>query len=325
MEQIYQSEDCVRSGKACVVGYGSIGMKHVRVLRELGLDVSVVSRRPTVGGELKRFESLSAAMNEQTPDYVVIANDTSDHFDTINELVRLDFRGSVLVEKPLFDRPKAIPPHRFRRLHVGYQLRLHPALRDLRSRLSDHEVILADVYVGQHLATWREGRGVHDSYSARIADGGGVLRDLSHELDYVGWIFGGWTSLCARGGNFGALGIDADEAWTIVMAARKCPLVTLQANYLDDLVKRELRIVTRTETICVDLIGNTLRRKERTIKYELEPSSLLKGEHEQMLADNDVCTLCSAREGLDVLNTIEAVERANSERVWVSPVSDHTP
>ena len=39
-------------------------------------------------------------------------------------------------------------------------------------------------------SNWRPKQDYHTSYSAYKNKGGGVLLDLSHELDYATWIFG---------------------------------------------------------------------------------------------------------------------------------------
>ena len=38
-----------------------------------------------------------------------------------------------------------------------------------------------------------------------------MLRDLSHELDYMTWLFGPCRRVAALGGRFGPLAIDSDE------------------------------------------------------------------------------------------------------------------
>src|SRR5262245_51763367 len=109
---------------------GSIGTRHAGVLQQIGRSVSRVSRRG--GGD---HVSLGEALAANTPDYVVIANETSAHTDTLAALAAAEFRGRVLVEKPLFARPAAIPRHGFKDLLVGYNLRFHPVLQKLSALL----------------------------------------------------------------------------------------------------------------------------------------------------------------------------------------------
>ena len=55
-----------------VIGYGSIGERHHRILKEMGHDVSVVSLRHLSG--VKLFYSVDDAISSEQRDYVVIAN-----------------------------------------------------------------------------------------------------------------------------------------------------------------------------------------------------------------------------------------------------------
>jgi len=80
--------------RALVVGYGSIGMRHSRLLKSLDLEVAVVSRRP-VDFE-PRYSNLTQALSEWQPDYVVVADETSRHHQQIETLALDNFAGPVL-------------------------------------------------------------------------------------------------------------------------------------------------------------------------------------------------------------------------------------
>ena len=112
---------------ALVIGAGSIGKRHQRVLTGLGMTVGMVSRHGGPG----TWTDLDAAVPALAPGYVVVATETADHGRVLDRLAALDYRGRVLVEKPLFAAPRPLPDHRFATLAVGYNLRFHPILRHL--------------------------------------------------------------------------------------------------------------------------------------------------------------------------------------------------
>lgn len=93
-----------------------------------------------------------------------------------------------------------------------------------------------------------------------------MLRDLSHELDYVLWLFGPWRRLTATGGYLSPLETDSDDAYTLLMEARLCPMVSIHMNYLDRVPHREILVNTDQHTIHIDLINNTIAVKESLIK-----------------------------------------------------------
>ena len=86
--------------RVLVIGYGSIGSRHTRVLINLGCKVSVLSKRVVEFEPC--YDNLKIALKEEQPDYVVITNKTVEHYSTLLELSRLGYKGIVLVEKPLF-------------------------------------------------------------------------------------------------------------------------------------------------------------------------------------------------------------------------------
>jgi predicted dehydrogenase len=253
---------------ALVVGMGSIGMRHARLLDELGLDVAAVTGQDGVAGRC--YRSLSQALLSETPRYVVIANETAKHHATLSVLAETGFAGTVLVEKPLFDRPLLLPPNRFGGLFVGYNLRFHPLLRELRRVIAEEPAISAQVYVGQHLPTWRPQRDYRATSSASRTAGGGVLRDLSHELDYMMWLFGRCRYVAALSGRFGALEIDSDDTQALLLSFERCPVATAQLNYLDRDGAREIVINTASRTIRADLRRGSLRIGESERQFPNE-------------------------------------------------------
>ncbi len=90
---------------------------------------------------------------------------------------------------------------------VGFMMRYHPALRDLAAR------DLSGVYgfsmeIGHDVRQWRANWRFGDSYAAK-AEGGGVLLDLSHELDMAVALFPGLSvTRCDALGHAAFPGVD---------------------------------------------------------------------------------------------------------------------
>src|ERR1041384_5415448 len=109
---------------ALVIGFGSIGQRHARVLEARGHAVAVVSRRAVE--HARRYPDPAAALAEFRQDYVVIANETGLHRETLRALLAARFAGTVLVEKPLFHDVAGDDPAEAARTYVAYNLRFHP-------------------------------------------------------------------------------------------------------------------------------------------------------------------------------------------------------
>ena len=303
--------------RVLVVGYGSIGARHARLLEGMGLEVAIVSRRPETPG--RRFDDLDRALDDWRPSYVVIASRTSEHASGLQKLAARDFSGWVLVEKPLLKHVHDLPAQVPYRLHVGYHLRFHPAIVAMRQALAKTQVFAVHAYVGQYLPDWRSETDYRHGYSAHADQGGGALRDLSHELDYLNWMLGGWTGLTARGGHYSDLDIDSDDVFALIVATRRCPLATITMNYLDRVATRFVVAHTATGSLRCDLIAWTLESSSRPEpeKFVGTADDLYLAEHRAVLAD-DPGFLCTATEGLDVMAMIDAAERSHETGRWIS-------
>jgi len=300
--------------KAAIVGMGSIGARHARILSELGCQVTVVSRRDS--SDYPVYESVLAVMDAVRPDYIVIANSTADHAETLSEIEALGFRGKVLVEKPLFDMPRVLPDIPGAEIFVGYNLRFHPVLGALRDRLVNQRILSVNIYVGQYLPDWRPGSDYRTSYSASHERGGGVLRDISHELDYLCWLAGPWRSVAALSGHVSSLEIDSEDAAALLIETERCPIACVQLSYLDRNARRELIVNTDTETISVDLITGEMTPSIAGLSLRMDRDSTYRAQHEAVL-EGDSGMLCGLNEGLETVRLIDSAERAAATRRWV--------
>ncbi len=300
---------------AVIVGYGSIGARHASVLRETGCRVGVVSRRERPVADLPCHPDLASALDAEAPDYVVIANETAMHRETLEELTRSGFDGRVLVEKPLFAEPAPIPEHRFALCAVGYNLRFHAVLLALRDAIATERVVSAHVYCGQYLPDWRPHTNWRASYSADRTRGGGVLRDLSHELDYLTWLFGGWSRVTATQGNTGILGIDADDCRCLLVQLERCEAATVQLNYLDRPGRREIIVNGGAHTWRADLGTYVLECDGVGTAFSVDRNDSYRAMHHAMLS-GDRDRLCTFEEGARVVDFIAAIERAAASHAW---------
>ena len=300
--------------RVLVIGYGSIGQRHARILSELGCPVAVVSKRK-IDWE-PHYNSISSALRDFDPGYVVIANKTSEHGETLRKLKRGGFKGVVLVEKPLFSKVENVNVKGFKKVVVGYNLRFHPLILKLRKLLSGKRILTAQTYVGKSLAAWRPGVDYRKSYSAIKDHGGGVLRDLSHELDYMNWLLGGWSSVAAVGGHYSRLAIDTDDVYCVMMKTKCCQNVLVQMNYIDHAGHRAMIFNSDDLTIKVDLMQNWIEVNGKRSGLKVERDDTYREEHRAVLGKRWK-ELCSYREAMDVMRLIEAAEKASRGTKWV--------
>jgi len=212
----------VSVNRVLIVGHGSIGKRHLRLARTLlpHADIRVLRRRgacPVPDGANGCFTELSEAL-AFGPQVAVIANPAPFHLAAAGPLVRSG--AHILVEKPLSSSFEGVAEFltdarlRGRVVLVGYNLRYLPSLQKFRDLLAQNHVgrvLSVQCEVGQYLPSWRPGIDYRESVSARKELGGGVLLELSHELDYLRWIFGEVDSVAAALGQRSDLEIDVED------------------------------------------------------------------------------------------------------------------
>lgn len=301
--------------KALLIGYGSIGSRHARILKELDFQVTLVTKQEIAYAP--RYSGIETALKQGMYDYAVVANETASHLRSLNDLGKGGFRGVVLVEKPIFDQYSAIPEYPFSKIFVGYNLRFHPVLQKLRNLLMNAKIFSVHAYVGQYLPTWRPDRDYRSGYWAFRSSGGGVLRELSHELDYLLWLLGGWSSVTAVGGHFSSLSIETDDIFTVLMKTEKCQSVTVHMNYLDQTPRREIIINTENDTVYADLMHGFVKTKSLYEKFSVDRDYTYRVQHSAIL-QKDFGSLCTAGEGLLVVKLIDAIEQASNSEAWLT-------
>lgn len=309
---------CSKAPRALVIGQGSIGQRHARLLRNAGRKVNIVSERAP-----DAFRSVPDAFaNSQLYDEAVVANTTSRHLEAIQSLFGCGFGGSLLIEKPV---AASLPESRelarlcsaARRAYVGYNLRFHPVVAALRTALSDTAVLEARLSVGQFLPDWRPGTDYRTGSSALLASGGGALRDLSHEIDLLLHLFGPWERLVSLGGNLQRLDIETDEAWFVVFKMRSGALISLTLNYFDRPAQRSLTVTTRESTLRADLINCQFSTNGSIQSFSVERDTTYEALHHALTEGDDL--LCTLDQAIDVMRTIDAIERSNLTSAWVYP------
>ena len=242
---------------ALVIGRGSIGQRHADILSHNGMHVEFVSRR----GQPFGFPSIAEAIAVKAPDYVIIANDTANHIRTLEEL-SVHYNGCVLVEKPLFHMAWSYDVlASFSRVAVAYPLRFHPAIVAFRSWYANDQpgdALNALFYCGQYLPDWRPDRPYQDSYSASAEKGGGVVLDLSHEIDLATDLLGSLQIRHVMGGKWSKLRIDVEDIAMIHASAASARGIHIQLDYVNKIARRFILINFERSSVHIDLVRNVI-------------------------------------------------------------------
>ena len=208
--------------KILIVGYGSIGKRHLEnFLQFKNTEVTVYTKRDDLQSLKKKGINISNSLTKclkENPDVGVIANETSLH---IPIAIKLATKGlDLFLEKPLSNSLKDIE-----RLHtvvkkkklitqMGCNLRFHPCIRKIKSLIDEQRIgriISAQVQSCSYLPDYHPWEDYRKGYAARKDLGGGIILTQIHEIDYMYWFFHEVENVLSMSGKFSDLKITAED------------------------------------------------------------------------------------------------------------------
>ena len=296
---------------ALIVGYGSIGRRHAGILSRIlsKKNISIISKQKKIG--FKTYKSLNKI--KQKPDYIVVANRTSDHFKTI-KIIEKKFRNSkVLIEKPLFEEVRKVNIKN-NKYYVGYNMRFNPIIKFIKKKIKNKKIWCVKASCNSFLPHWRKNIKYYNSSSAKKKYGGGVSLDLSHEMDYIQYLFGKIKLNKAQKGKFSNLKIDVDDFVNILGKTKKIPFLQINLDYFSRISQRSLKIDGKNFSLCADFIKKKIvfvdNNREKIIyfkkynrNYEYEQ------QHKSIISSKNLNRICKYFEGIQILKLINGISK----------------
>jgi predicted dehydrogenase len=182
---------------------------------------------------------------------------------------------------------------------------------------------------GFYLPWWKPGTDYRDTYRPHAAQGGGILLDAIHELDYLGWIFGPVREVLCTAAHVSELALDVEDLAEVTLRFERGPLAQVHLDYLQRSYRRDCEIIGERGVIVWDYIERQVRVfSEERDRWEgiREPIDF---SHNDMFVDEmrhlAACVagretpLIPGADGLAALRLVEAAKRSSAERRWVSP------
>lgn len=191
----------MRIERVLIVGLGSIGQRHLRLAREMLPDALIMVLRHRPSEEIPEFADACCSSIDDAlafvPNIAVIAGPSAMHAAMALPLAEAGVH--LLIEKPLDASAEVALPlvrnvaNRGVACLIGYNLRFLPSLGAFREFVHSGRigrVLSVRCEIGQYLPGWRPGIDYRAGVSASRELGGGAVLELSHEIDYLRWIFG---------------------------------------------------------------------------------------------------------------------------------------
>ena len=223
--------------KVSVFGSGSIGLRHLNNLIKLKKELKISSiysydtkNKKKFLGESKKFiftQNLKIAA--KNCDVAFICVPTNLHNQTIRKILKYT-KCHFYIEKPLsseikncletLNKIKKIK----KKVGVGYMLVNHPIILKVQSLIKQKtigKIIFAKAECGFYLPNWHPWEDYRKFYMAHKNQGGGVLLDTSHEINYLQRLFGKVKSIQGIVGKFSNLEITSDDLTLSILKFKK--------------------------------------------------------------------------------------------------------
>ncbi len=271
--------------KILICGLGSIGRRYLRVINKNwpNLDIAVLrSGNGPKCEEEKLINFKTSNFNESIdwkPDAAIICSPANMHIDQAISLGKAKI--PCLIEKPLgigneshqkfktiLELSNSVP------MLVGYILRHDPCASIIKNKLDENilgKVIEADFHCGSWLPKWRPEINYLQSVSANKELGGGVLLELSHEIDIANWFLGPIHINYANLQSSGLFPINVEDRAYLIAQNKYGAQISIRVNFCSEPSTRKIIIRGEKGQIYWDLILGKLEiSNDKDLIFEYE-------------------------------------------------------
>ena len=259
--------------KILIIGLGSIGSRHLNIAKAKFPQAKIrVLRSSEKKDDSPTNEDFFYNPDDAIafdPQIVVIANPANYHLSSAMPFIKKN--RYFFIEKPIsnnFEEAKKfleICKKENIIVQVGYNLRFLSSLKNFKNYID--KGIIGDIWsvrseIGQYLPSWRPQSDYRQTVSAKRSLGGGVVNELSHEIDYLLWIFGDIKWIRAITSRQSDLDIDVEDSAHILIGFQYCQNKNLIASLNMDFIrhdrKRECIVIGSVGSIKWDGINGTI-------------------------------------------------------------------
>lgn len=266
--------------KFLIAGLGSIGRRHLRMLRELGQDDIVLYRTHQSTLDDKELAGFPVETDLRDAldlglDAVVVANPTSLHMDVA--IPAAEAGCHILLEKPISDDLERVDELRRvadksgSRILVGFQFRYHPTLNKARELIQDGalgKILSFHAHWGEYLPNWHPWEDYRDSYAARSDLGGGVIGTLTHPIDYIRYLLGEIEDVVSLHGHASPLELSSvEDVGEIAFKLKSGAIGGVHVNYFQRPPVHRLEIVGTKGTLRWDNADGVLHLDSMPDKF----------------------------------------------------------
>jgi predicted dehydrogenase len=320
-----------------VVGYGSIGRRHVRNLLKIPkIEILICTKQKKLKINKKRiivFDKLEDALKEK-PTAAFITNITSKHITTSIKIAKQGIH--LFIEKPLshsenemLNLTKIVKEKKLVTM-MGCNLRFNPCIKKIQEIICKGEIgriINAQVECGTFLPDWHPSEDYRLGYSAQKSMGGGVILTVIHEIDYLYWLFGNVKEVISISGKYSDLDLDVEDLSASILKFKNNVIAELHLDYFQRPNSRRCKIIGTKGVVTWDENSNLVKvyhvhnKKWKTSlnksKYNNNQEYIDEIKHFLKCVTKKKKSINDLKQGIDTLKIALAIKKSSKNKCMV--------
>jgi predicted dehydrogenase len=293
--------------KILIVGFGSASKRHIKNLytQDNNCFFFILSRKKKINqfflkkSSYKHIKSINEIQGNKIK-YSFICTGSNEHLKYLRILYK--YNHDIFIEKPVLESAKDINEldrilkKYKKKIFVGYNYLFNKTINHLKKlNIKKEKINKISMKVGYYLPFWRKNIHYEKTVSSQKKMGGGVLLELSHEINYLLYLFGKplWTSAILN--KISNLKINVEDNAFITLRFKNF-ICFLEMDLVSRNYTRFCKVDTNKNSYLMDLGKNKIMK----FKYKNKKSILF-------------------NESLDVnhsyLNQLEFFQRSNSRTI----------
>ena len=318
--------------RIAIVGLGSIGRRHLRLVKEIRPELQIILVR---SGQGKKWpeEGLADIVVHTLSEAISIGIDaaiisTPVVFHSSQAIQFIEHEIPILVEKPLAH--KLIDAESIYKSWIekkplvllGYVLRHTAAASFFYNKIQDNSIgVISTVSIRSesYLPEWRPGQDYRETVSARKELGGGVLLELSHEIDYANWFFGPLKLVSSITSSSKTLDIDVEDTADIVFETDRNKLIDIHLDFCSQISSRNCSVKTNRGELKWDLLNSNVTwigidQRIKVWKFKADRDEMYKNQiiHFFHCVESAVYPKVTIDDGMRVSRIIDSIQVVNT-------------
>jgi predicted dehydrogenase len=276
----------------CIIGKGSIGRRHSKILQELNINSFFIRRKPNkkINNEINYKNNII-----KNADFFIVANPSSLHLKTIKQILK--FKKPILVEKPFITQEKIGKKLlQKNKIFVLYQMRFDPRINFIKKNIKEEKKIIAKFQWHTFLPNWHKNENYKNSYAANKHLGGGAIFTMSHEIDMATYLLGKVNKVEVKKSK-NNLKINVEDNAKIILRHEKGHLSYIDLNFAKKKLVRKFEVQTLYKDYQWDFYSKFILVNNKKIKFNFENDDIYK-----IQMKNLICNMTKKNYKLSVLH-----------------------